>query len=319
VKFVWRTDVHLSDSSPASRLDNWMDTVLGKLEQVGKIARAEKAVAVIDGGDFFHIKAPSRNSHRMLQRVAKIHQGYPCPTYANIGNHDCKFSDLSYLHEQPLGVLFETGVFKRLYGRNEAFFEDTEVSVRFVGVPYHGTSYDRSRFQVRKGREDYLVVVAHVLASPSGGTMYQGEDIIAYDELKDLDADVFIFGHWHQNQGIEEIGNGKWVVNTGSLTRGALTQDNVSRIPACVVLSFGEVGIEIGERPLEVMKAKEIFNVKKKIELEKRDLVIDSFISNLQSELFEEKRESLPEAIGKLNGVPEKVRELSLYYLEKAD
>ena len=47
ITLVWRTDVHLSDRTPRSRKDNWTDTILGKLRQVGEIAREVKADAVL--------------------------------------------------------------------------------------------------------------------------------------------------------------------------------------------------------------------------------------------------------------------------------
>lgn len=193
ITLVWRTDLHLADKSPSSRKDNWTLTCLNKIVQVGEIAREVEADAVLDGGDFFHVKAPSRNSHRIVRRVADIHKAYPCPVYANVGNHDCSSGDIRNLPKQPLGVLFSTGVFERLYDEHELLLERDGVSVRVVGVPYHGTSYDMERFAVEKGDEDWLVVIAHVLASEQGGTMFEGEDIVKYSDLEGLDADVFCF------------------------------------------------------------------------------------------------------------------------------
>jgi len=228
VRLVWRTDVHLSDTSPASRKDDWADTVLGKLKQVGMVADRLRAAAVLDGGDFFHVKSPGRNTHDLVRRVADLHQGYSCPVYANVGNHDCVYGDYAFLDQQPLGVLFATGVFGRCYDDFEVFFgpADTTTSevraypftkkdgwlkgnpftlrdthqvgnipvVRVVGIPYHGTTYDHLRFRnIKKGEEDHLVCMAHVLASEKGGTMFEGEDIIKYASLVDLDPDVWCF------------------------------------------------------------------------------------------------------------------------------
>jgi hypothetical protein len=39
ISLLWRTDVHLSDHTPRSRQDDWAETVLDKLVQVGEIAR----------------------------------------------------------------------------------------------------------------------------------------------------------------------------------------------------------------------------------------------------------------------------------------
>jgi hypothetical protein len=194
ITLVWRTDVHLSDNPPSSRKDDWTSTVLDKLRQVGVVAAKVQAAAVLDGGDFFHVKSPSRNTHDLIRRTAEVHAAYPCPVYANVGNHDCVYGDYGYLDQQPLGVLFSTGVFRRLYDEHEAVFVQDGFKVRVVGVPYHGTQYDLDRFRrIRKGDEDVLVCVAHVLASARGGSMFEGEDILSYDALPAFEPDLFCF------------------------------------------------------------------------------------------------------------------------------
>ena len=55
---------------------------------------------------------------------------------------------------------------------------------------------------VKKGDEDYLVCVAHVCIS--GSTMFEGEDIVKYDDLKELDPDVWCWS-LARDQGITEI------------------------------------------------------------------------------------------------------------------
>lgn len=203
ITLVWRTDIHLSDHTPRSRTDNWTDTVLGKIAQVGEIARDVGAIAVIDGGDFFDIKAPGRNSHAMIQRAIMAHTHYPCRVYANVGNHDCVYGDYTYLPQQPLGVLFASKVFHRLYDEHEAVFtipgptraSPPALKVRVVGVPYHGVKYDLTRLaNIKKGDEDYLVVAGHLLASPTHATMFDAEDVLRYDMLDEYpDVDVWCF------------------------------------------------------------------------------------------------------------------------------
>lgn len=194
VRLVWRTDVHMADRGPESRTDDWPTTVLDKLGQVRTVAEKVGAAAILDGGDFFHVKSPSRNSHELVRMVAEHHSDYPCPVYCTPGNHDCTYGDYSFLPQQPLGVLYSTGVFKRLYDEHEVVFERDGVRVRVVGLPYHGTTYDLDRFRnLKKGDEHYLVCVAHVLASEKGGTMFEGEDIVRYSDLLDTAPDVYCF------------------------------------------------------------------------------------------------------------------------------
>lgn len=320
VTLVWRTDVHLSDRTPRSRKDNWTDTIIGKLRQVGNIAREVQADAVLDGGDFFDIKSPQRNSHSLVRATAEVHRAYPCPVYANVGNHDCVYGDYAFLPQQPLGVLFATGVFRPCYNEHEVEFTDkaTGTSVRVVGVPYHGTKYDLNRIaNIKKGEEDYLVIMCHMLASPTGGTMFEGEDIIRYSDLAGHSADVFCFGHWHKDQGIQEVGYQQYVVNVGSLSRGSLSQDDMERKPACVVMQFDKEGISFDTRRLEVSPASEVFDVEARIRQEERATAVDQFVDSIKATLSGTETTPLADVIRQMD-VPDGVREAAILYLEQA-
>lgn len=316
VTLVWRTDVHMADNGPSSRLDDWPTTVLDKLSQVRVLAESVKADAILDGGDFFHVKSPSRNTHALINRVAEHHQNYPCPVYCTPGNHDSVYGDYAFLDQQPLGVLYSTGVFRRLYDQHEAVFVKDGVKVRVVGIPYHGTSYDMSRFtSLQKGDEDYLICVAHVLASLKGGTMFEGEDIIKYEDLLDTAPDCFLFGHWHKDQGIERLGD-KLFINIGSLTRGSLAQDEMERIPASAVITCTAQGMQAQVHRLSVRRPEEVFDIEGRNRQIKRQVEMDSFVNALKESLAESEGGSLKDVVASMRDVPDDVREKALSYLE---
>lgn len=321
VTLVWRTDVHLADKGPSSRLDGdrWPEVVSDKLLQVADVARREDAMAVIDGGDFFDKKSPSRNSHRLVRQAADIHEQYPCPVYACVGNHDCVHGNIEYLPQQPLGVLFSTGVFRRLYDEHEAFFERGGVTVRVVGVPYHGYRYDLDRLAVPKGDEDYLVVVAHLLASEKGGSMFEGEDIVPYKRLRGMPADLMAFGHWHKDQGVTDLAGTK-IVNIGSLTRGSLSEDNIERTPSCAVWRFRPGGIEVEKVGMKIAHFSETFDIEGRAKKESRELLNKAFTDKV-AEMFadNDNRANLRDVIRSKRGeLPERVVELADQFLEEA-
>lgn len=311
ITLVWRTDVHLADKAPQSRTDDWTSTVLDKLIQVGEIAREVGATAVIDGGDFFHVKTPSRNSHELIQRVAAVHDEYPCPVYGLTGNHDVKYGDPDFLDESPLGVLFATGVFKPFGGEVDVRFGD----VRLVGVPYHGKKYDMNRLTtIVKGEEKHLVVAAHLLASQAGGEMFGAEDIVRYSDLVNLDPDVWMFGHWHKNQGVTELG-AKHIVNIGSLTRGSLSEDDMKRIPEVAILRFSDKGIDIERRPLDVEPPDEVFDIEGRVKQEAREMTVDAFVDSVRKTLNQKQRKPLLDEVRGM-GLLAPVEERVIAYLE---
>lgn len=279
IKLLWRTDVHMADKTPRRRTGNWTDDVSEKLKWIGEKAKEIEADAVIDGGDFFDVKSPSKNSHYLVQRAFQAHENYECPIYGLVGNHDVKYGKYEYLPEQPLGVLFSSGVFKEFGGDKEIIFNKKGLKVRLVGIPYHGTEYDfKSLEEIERGDEDYLIVACHLLARKgSTGTMFEGEDIIGYDFLNDLpQVDCWCFGHWHKDQGITQLDNGSYVVNTGSLTRGSLHLDDLDRKPCAVEIQFNPEGLNIVRHDVPVRSALDAFKVDiAKAEKEDRQRMIE--------------------------------------------
>lgn len=311
VTLVWRSDVHMADKAPESRTDDWPTTVLDKLRQVGEIAREVGADAVIDGGDFFHIKTPSRTSHELVQRIAGVHRAYPCPVYVLTGNHDVKYGDPAFLRESPLGVLIQTGVFRPFGDAEELRFGN----VRVVGVPYHGKEYDRNRLTtIVKGDEQHLFVAAHLLASQAGGEMFGAEDIIRYGDLLNLDPATWAFGHWHKDQGIYEAG-GKTIINIGSLTRGALSEDEINRKPAVAILRFNATDRSVERRDLVVKPASEVFDLVGRVRQEARKMTIEAFVESVRATLDQPNRLPLLEEVRGM-ALPQGVRDRVVAYLE---
>jgi len=318
IKLLWRTDVHLSDVSPASRKDDWTDSVFAKLDQIKMVAQKLRVQAVLDGGDFFHLKSPSRTTHRLVRQAAEHHADYPCPVYCTPGNHDAVYGNYEYLPQQPLGVLYAAAIFRRLYDDNEALFEVDGVKVRVVGVPYHGTTYDLERFAaIKRGDEDWLVCVAHVLASPQGGTMFENEDVLRYSELAAFAPDVFLLGHWHKDQGVQTL-NGKKIINIGSLTRGSIAQDDVERKPAISLLTFTKEEVKVQVVRLKVRSADEVFDLDAHVRAEARATTMDAFVSSVRETLVDTEGESLEDVV-RVSSVPEQVQERAIAYLEMAD
>lgn len=317
ISFITRTDVHLSDKPPESRSDDYMETLLGKLRQIGEIARERKVNAVLDNGDFFHNKAASRNSHLLVRRVADLHRSYPCPVYENPGNHDFPYGNVDYVSRQPLGVLFSTGIFERML--DHRFEDDDGLVVRVIGLPYK-MEFSVFDFDIERGDEDVLVVCAHTYASPTGTEAFGREKFLSYQDLAECTPDVFLFGHYHIDQGIQEV-LGKKFINVGAISRGSLTNDNLSRIPKCGYIRIekdaeGEVSIFTEAIELEVKPASEVFDLEKheRIKQERKD--IDEFIQTLSRSASVNEEDNILKAVEGLEDFDHDVKNRALQYLE---
>jgi len=183
MKLLFRTDCHVSDRSPLSWKGDYQAEVWDLLTQVGHIAEEQAVEAVLDGGDYFHVKAATRNSHALVARTASLHAGYPCPVYHVEGNHDMAHNNLDTVDRQPIGVLYEAGVFKKL--RDVTFGEGPEC-VRVVGFPYApNRTLDELR-QAHKKDGEHLVAIVHQLAAENPPTRVEeffGEPVFRYRDL----------------------------------------------------------------------------------------------------------------------------------------
>ena len=182
--FLFRTDTHVWDRSPESWKGDYPSETWSNLEQVGQLALKHDVAAVLDGGDFFHVKAASKNPHALVARAAQVHRSYPCSTYCIEGNHDIQYNNLDSVDLQPLGVLYAAGVFQHL---REQVFTDGSLRVRVVGVPYSPTrSLDDLRAIQKQPGDTFLIAVVHALAGknpPAQVEDFFHEPVFRYENL----------------------------------------------------------------------------------------------------------------------------------------
>lgn len=282
--FISASDIHVSDTGPRSRLDNFKETVLGKIGQMRSACSKLKADAAIIAGDLYNLKAPSRNSHRLNQELIKEFKQFPCPIYMIEGNHDLTANSLDSLAEQPLGVLFADGTLIRL---REAIIEKNGVKVSIVGMPYTENIEVKDFNLAPKGDAAAQIGVLHLYSSVKGGMLFK-DRLYGYDELSVLGPDVFIIGHYHLDQGTYEY-MGKHFVNLGSMTRGTLGEDDIAHHPRiCMTkICVDEVGnpaITVTPIRLKIQPASEVFDLEKKEEEKLEAKEIEMFVEKLSQE-----------------------------------
>lgn len=317
--FIFRTDTHTSDRSPVSWKADYPTEIWSNLEQVGQLAKKYEVNAILDGGDYFHVKAASKNPHRLVERTARIHRGYPCPTLCVEGNHDIAYNNLETLAQQPLGVLYASGVFNHL---REEVFTDGATQVRVVGVPYSPVRRLEELLSIQKKPGDtHLLAVVHGLASmnpPPQVEDFWNEPVFSYEALQSRNGpDVWMFGHWHKDQGIETIRHQKFV-NLGALSRGALVRENLERIPKVALVEIDNGEVKVTPLPMSVAPAADVFDLERKAAQEKERHDIDQFILRLVADGSIDPDVSIEENIRSMDFADE-VRAEALRYLEMSE
>jgi DNA repair exonuclease SbcCD nuclease subunit len=319
ISFLYRTDVHVADKSPVSWKGDYPTEIWENLRQIGVLANEKDVRAVLDGGDFFHVKSATRNSHDLVRRAAELHKAhYTVPTFSVEGNHDITYNDLESIHKQPLGVLYASGVFGHL--RDEVF-EDAGIRVRVVGVPYSPfRTADELRAIQKQPGDDFLVAIVHSLAGanpPASVEEFFGEPVFRYAELATPDGpDVWAFGHWHKDQGVVEY-RGKHFVNLGAVSRGSLSKDNLERSPKVALIDFTPGRILVEPIELKVAPASEVFHIERKERLDREAKEIDQFVDRLNADATLDPSASIEDNLKSLSFAAD-VRDLALLYLERA-
>ena len=144
--------------------------------------------------------------------------------------------------------------------------------------------------------------------------MFEGEDIVPYDELTGRGVDGWFFGHWHKDQGIVQ-----WVdttvVNVGSLTRGSLHLDDLDRKPYMVVVSIDKEGIEFLK--VDVPCREDAFKVEEAIIEKNNKKRMEEIVEKMKRVATEDKGLSLIDRVNAIVGVDQKVKEIAISYLEK--
>lgn len=306
------TDIHLADKNPSSRIDDYMGSILDKLEQARDICIERKIDVALCGGDIFHIKTPTKNSHYLVSKTIEVFKSFPCPVYSIYGNHDLRQDNITTLAKQPFYTLVKSGALKYLH--DELLCDG---AVRIFGMDYCSFPNEEEFSKENKG-EKIQICVAHVNASSTFSDLF-GEKVYRYQDLETTSPDVFVFGHYHPDQGIE-IRNGKHFINVGSLSRGSLKKDELSRIPQLGYIEISDdFKITTSKIPLNVLQADKIFDLELKNKEEKENEEIEKFITEMKDKITVTKTDDVGEKIRSLNFEKTIIDRAMYYYIEKGD
>jgi DNA repair exonuclease SbcCD nuclease subunit len=204
--------------------------------------------------------------------------------YVVPGNHDLLHDRLESLNEgQPLGVLYDSGAVIRA----EGYFSDTPI----YGIgwqQYWDAQADIADRAVASAVANFVpestpqLIVTHAPFFPPGANpAYEHYSTEKFAKLVNPDGKSnvqVIYGHIHDYHG-EYVVNGARFCNFGALSRGSLTESNLTR-PVGVTLWDSVTGkfefIELQAKP-----ANEVFRVKEITEVKTAQLKLDEFLASV--------------------------------------
>lgn len=294
-------DPHLSQTSPASRTDNYPQAMLDKFTELGKIGKIRGWEALIIAGDLFHTK---RIEWDYLGDITETFMALPFPIYLIYGNHDLYNDSLSSSKRTPLGYLLRTRLVRPI----------SELMPNIVGLDLDKAMQPPPAPQGIGAT--LLICHAFVDMAPPFGV--GGWEFIPYSQLAELGWDVVIAGHDHTPHPVlQQRGQKLQVYRPGSLSRGTRHEFNRERMPKALEIRFDDSrqNIEIEEIEVPASQPSDIFSLLQ-IERGEAEKRIQDFAMTLPTVVATESEIKLAELVDALKISSEAKALLRRYMIE---
>ena len=287
---VFITDCHLTKQPPSSRIDDYLQTILDKIDWVCKFCKEENALLFI-GGDIF--KSPIMSAG-VAYKFLQVLENNDIVAYVITGNHDVRFYSQDMVQESLLGLVYKTGQVVCLDNKVVELDGVTVGSIWFAdgGIP----------------KSD--VVLSHRTYFNKKDRLYQDPEVFAGSDVK-----LVLAGHDHDNFPELMIGKTR-LVRPGAIARCSAHKENIERP---IVLAYFEVTFEDGVRFVKYIKVPHkpfdsIFFQKSKV-----DSVLDIDVGEIIALIHRVKTISVsvdPYDILDLMDIPVEVKARVIYHLE---
>lgn len=284
IKILAFTDLHYTTKNPLKRTDNYSESLLLKLNEIGELIIKYDVDIVLFSGDMFHQKGGDV-SHAEVNDIIKVISKWKAKLYFIAGNHDLTGYNLNTINNNGIGTLI-IGKFAILLNKeNPIQFEFSNgKKLNLFGASY-SKNYDKNKenyYIDEKYKNDFNINLVHGVLLPKGSFF---GDFTLIEEIENKAANITICGHYHP--GFEKtIVNNKYFLNPGSLSRGSLNDDSLKRIPKILLIGVDKsYNIKIKEVELKTAKKiNEIFDVDLANKQNDYDTEIKNFMEYVKSE-----------------------------------
>lgn len=241
---------------------------MGKLVQVGELARTDKVDAVIVGGDLFD--RPIVNI-QMLVDLTTIIRESGVQWISVVGNHDVVGGSVGNLMSTSLGLLHKF----EILSTDDAWTFFDKVRLRLF---HYEPGIDLRREYVVEAEEHHAVVVAaHGMIVPRRGPF----DHVLIEDVE-TNADVFLCSHWHPGWGVVES-RGTLFCHPGALARMSTSVEERSRRPSVLLVSIDDLAITVQELGIDHGQFEEVFDVRGSVMSKRWGKDVDRFLRAMES------------------------------------
>ena len=285
ILIVSATDFHYTRVNPRGRSDDFGQAVIRKLTELVITGNKLRADAVAIPGDLFDRKG--QVTVQETADLAGVLAKAEVPVLGIMGNHDQIGYRVDSLPKTGYGVLVNAGLLRHL--DDEPFLiERNGITVCVTGCSYRD-GVDRgareSYFPERQ-RCHWQIHLAHGYLLDMKQSVI--EEFTPYADVAGTEADCILCGHYHPEQKTKRVKNarsGCVIVCQGAASRGALTTDNIDRVPKMVILRIDKEGIRPSLRRFRSAEpSTAVLKFEEKGRKKERDTRLRSFAESLREE-----------------------------------
>jgi DNA repair exonuclease SbcCD nuclease subunit len=148
----------------------------------------------------------------------------------------------------------------------------------------HHYRYDNhlDRLEVPVTKDDPRIIISHSMILKEKPVF---ENYTLFSDV-DTNADLILLGHYHPMQAITKLNNVRETLigGPGALMRGALSRDDLTRLPSMAVVERKDKELTVDFIPIEVAKpAEEIFKLEEAQAETRKNLALESFVNDLDN------------------------------------
>jgi len=248
-------DIHAAFRKPANRLDeNYLETIKGKLEQIGNIAAEYDVDVIVQVGDWFDSPEVSKE---VVATMEDIVFDWCTTTAAIFGQHDISGHNAKTFKRSPLRVLEAS--------RLVTMLTDKHVVFNNPDIHFYGASFGQP-VPVVKNKDKYNVLVIHAMIGDK--ELYPGQPLQKPRAFlkKHPDYDLVLCGDYHYNFIDEFFGDNKHQIisNAGAVLRKTVGIRDQKLIPGVHLIDT--VAGTIKRLELAVEPVERILNLEKEID-----------------------------------------------------
>ncbi len=259
-------DYHVTSHRPIRRTDDYLATLLRKLEKALSIFKEQGCDHIIQVGDFFDTPTVSNHVEAEMIRILKK---LPKPIYVIYGQHDISGHSATTLPNSPLAVLHSAGVVKLItsdpYSLSD---ENTHLYAASFGeevpTPIHPSSYN--------------ILVTHRMIGDR--PLYPGQILEGPKTFlrKNTDFNLVLCGDYHYR--FVEINNDQVIVNPGAMVRKTISKYDLAHEPKVSVIETKTQAVEFFS--LNAAPVEDVFDLSNKNVTLGDDTRIIDFIEKLR-------------------------------------